>query len=705
MAKINRYNGNLKPFGSEALGTERTVFGDIAQSDALDANITADFLRGWGIVGVNENPTKQDFNGLAFTLGQLISYLHQRGVPEWNTFQEYYEGSVVTTLDGIYRLKAGGNATIDPDTDAGVNWEKAPTRADIEDLVIRVTSIADMEAYSAPVGYVFSLNAGGRSGTFNVVAGNFSVELAADTYNGIYVGLDDDPTATTKVAKRVFNHGNFSSEWFGALSNVTSGNLVRIQSAVDILSSMGGGVLLNPPGDVWVDYDITSGDTGLGIQLKNNVFIDNRATVLRGIPTDQTGYEVVAARSLVTTVCGIFGGSIYGERDSHIGVTGEFGMGVSIRGCSNFILKDIKIFDCWGDGIYVGNDRNVAPVVSSGKVILDNVFCDNNRRQGLSIIGVEYLYMSHGEFINTNGTGPAAGIDIEPNPGAEFPGIGTVEIKSAVCSGNQGNGLFVFATSERKVEKVILGTISCINNGENGFEFSSLTELIADNLISTDNALGAVGVFNCGDTFIKSIISTNNNSYRQFQNASIFFSVINGKSCHVGTISSINDTAPINSGSTGAILEIKNDPASATTNYQIETVSIRESNVSGTFNVNVIGAGYCEIGKLTVNGSNKAAIISAITVGSYKLNGAFLTEIGSDLSNYNSIQNNTNRASIKNVFLGSSTSKPFVAIRNTGNKSIITGNNILNADLSVSAGSEAISDTSTGSVVANNIIF
>jgi len=69
MAKINRYNGNLQAFASQAQGTERTVFGDITQSDTLDANITADWLRGWGIVGVNENPTKQDFNGLAFTLG------------------------------------------------------------------------------------------------------------------------------------------------------------------------------------------------------------------------------------------------------------------------------------------------------------------------------------------------------------------------------------------------------------------------------------------------------------------------------------------------------------------------------------------------------------------------------------------------------------------------------------------------------------
>ena len=132
MAKIDRYSGNMEAFAADALSTERTIFGDTAQSDTLDANITTDFLRGWGVVGVNENPTKQDFNGLAFTLGQLIAYLHQRGIAEWNTNQEYFEGSVVTTLAGIYRLKTGGDGSSDPDTDGGINWELIPTQAKVD---------------------------------------------------------------------------------------------------------------------------------------------------------------------------------------------------------------------------------------------------------------------------------------------------------------------------------------------------------------------------------------------------------------------------------------------------------------------------------------------------------------------------------------------------------------------------------------------
>ena len=145
MAKIDRYNGNVRAFAADSLGTERTVFGATTQSDTLDGNITLDLLRGWGVVGVNENPTKQDFNGLAFTLGQLLAYLHQRGVPEWNSAQEYYEGSVVTTLAGVYRLKSGGDGSSDPDTDGGVNWTQLPTREEVDAKADQATTYTETE--------------------------------------------------------------------------------------------------------------------------------------------------------------------------------------------------------------------------------------------------------------------------------------------------------------------------------------------------------------------------------------------------------------------------------------------------------------------------------------------------------------------------------------------------------------------------------
>jgi hypothetical protein len=126
MAKITRFTGNLRAFAADALANERTIFGDVVESDDLDDNINANYLRGWGIVPASGFPTREDFNGAMFTAAQLVSYLHQVGVPEWDSAQEYFEHSRVIGSDGrLYRALTGDDITPnvgnDPVGDA-VNW-------------------------------------------------------------------------------------------------------------------------------------------------------------------------------------------------------------------------------------------------------------------------------------------------------------------------------------------------------------------------------------------------------------------------------------------------------------------------------------------------------------------------------------------------------------------------------------------------------
>ena len=123
MAEITRYNGNIKPFAADALSLERTVFGDTAQSDTLADNINAEWFRGWGIVGVNELPTKQDFNAAMYTSTALTAYLYQMGVPEWNTSQEYFTGSITNEGGTLYKA-VQDNTGEQPSLDDGSNWEQ-----------------------------------------------------------------------------------------------------------------------------------------------------------------------------------------------------------------------------------------------------------------------------------------------------------------------------------------------------------------------------------------------------------------------------------------------------------------------------------------------------------------------------------------------------------------------------------------------------
>jgi len=121
MAKIKRFTGNLKAFASNALLGERTLFGPTAaESDVIDDNINADFLRGWGIVPGNEAPALEDYNALGFTISQILAYLHQMGIPEYDPGQEYYIGSVATYAGLAYRSTADNNIGSAPNL--LVNW-------------------------------------------------------------------------------------------------------------------------------------------------------------------------------------------------------------------------------------------------------------------------------------------------------------------------------------------------------------------------------------------------------------------------------------------------------------------------------------------------------------------------------------------------------------------------------------------------------
>ena len=81
------------------------------------------------------------------------------------------------------------------------------------------------------------------------------------------------------------------------------------------------------------------------------------------------------------------------------------------KNSKNITIKNLKLKYFWGDGIYVmGQD-----------IIVDNVECAYNGRQGLSITKGNNISIKNSSFHHTGakaicfGKGPGAGIDIEPN--------------------------------------------------------------------------------------------------------------------------------------------------------------------------------------------------------------------------------------------------------------------------------------------------
>lgn len=97
--------------------------------------------------------------------------------------------------------------------------------------------------------------------------------------------------------------------------------------------------------------------------------------------------------------------------------TGEQRHVIKLVSAGDIWIEGLTLRDSGGDGIAVTPTKNNYAVNGyCGNVTVVNVHCDNNRRNGMSVISVDGLTVSGSAFTDSNGTGPSAGIDFEPDP-------------------------------------------------------------------------------------------------------------------------------------------------------------------------------------------------------------------------------------------------------------------------------------------------
>lgn len=118
--------------------------------------------------------------------------------------------------------------------------------------------------------------------------------------------------------------------------------------------------------------------------------------------------------------------------------TGEWRHAISLLSSTDVVIEGLTIKDSGGDGIYVGAWSS-GEISYCSDITIQDCICDNNYRQGISVISVENLYVKYCEFKNTNGTPPEAGVDIEPND--SFNRIVNVNFSNCRFLNNNGNGV------------------------------------------------------------------------------------------------------------------------------------------------------------------------------------------------------------------------------------------------------------------------
>lgn len=158
--------------------------------------------------------------------------------------------------------------------------------------------------------------------------------------------------------------------------------------------------------------------------------------------------DVIRAKGSNIRISG--NGTIVGDKHTHFGTEGEWGMGIRFHGAKNASVRGVTIKDCWGDCVYVGGN--------SRHVIIENCILDQGRRQGISVTKADDVVIRNCKISNVGGTKPEYAIDLEPNKGDTVDHVVIENVNITNCKGG------ILATIGKKnIERKSIGEITVRN--------------------------------------------------------------------------------------------------------------------------------------------------------------------------------------------------------------------------------------------------
>ncbi|MBC7913372.1 MAG: right-handed parallel beta-helix repeat-containing protein [Pyrinomonadaceae bacterium] len=184
---------------------------------------------------------------------------------------------------------------------------------------------------------------------------------------------------------------------------------------------------------VFPGFPIMVSDAGI-IVGSNKTITFLPGSEIRLKPTSKGTYTILNLSGVSNVT--LYNPVVIGDRDKHSGTSGEYGVGLGIRGSSNVTVYSPKISNCWGDGIYIGKS-NGRPVCNN--IVIKDAYLRKNRRDGISIISVDGLVLDNLYAGYSDGTTPMSGINFEPNGTSDE--IKNVVINNPRTEKNGSNGI------------------------------------------------------------------------------------------------------------------------------------------------------------------------------------------------------------------------------------------------------------------------
>ena len=385
MAKITRFNGNLEAFAKDAQGQERTVFNNTTQSDDLTTNLTNDFIRGWGVLPEDDKPPKQWFNGAMFTATQLLAYLHQMGVAEWNAAQEYQIGSAAIHNGSIYICKTANHTSATNPVSDGANWKKD---LDVNDVVNSLSSTSTNTPLSAAQGKALQDNKVNKTQTIGTAlplqgGGNLSGNLSLSIQDGTTaqkgaVQLNNTLTSTSTSQALTAAQGKVLQD----TTVKTSGNQT-ITGTKTFNGVINGTAVTQSATDTTAGRLLKVGDFGVGVEALNP------ATDLNNLQTNgvfQFGNNPANRPSAIGSgtafVCLVQNWTAFNLTQQTIFVYGSL--------ATNRMYQRKRISNVWGDWVEFYHTGNLSPVETTGNQTIAGVktFSNNSVFNGFVGIGV-----------------------------------------------------------------------------------------------------------------------------------------------------------------------------------------------------------------------------------------------------------------------------------------------------------------------------
>ncbi len=279
----------------------------------------------------------------------------------------------------------------------------------------------------------------------------------------------------------------------GAIADDSTDDTQAIIAAIAAVAK--GGTVYVPGGT----YLVTpTGCGGTGIQLKDDMtFLMAENAVLKSKPMNCGGYKIINISEVKNVV--VAGGTIIGERNEHIGSSGEWGMGISLATAENVSIIGLTSKECWGDGIYVGpkgaND-NV-----SKNITICGVTTDHNRRCGIAVTSASGVEIIDTTMSNSDGTLPKSGFCGEPDAAPDGPDglVENVVIRDSRMLNNHVEGGYFGGPAPAVTRNNRVSGCTISGNHVRGFKASG-------NLYADDKSNGPSGT---GFVFENSVVENN----------------------------------------------------------------------------------------------------------------------------------------------------------------------------------------------------